>query len=112
MSRKTIATTRRMCSHPPSMVDVIIPRNHNTMSRMTRNISIGFLLGGPEGPPLRHLGADLQPLRYVGADLQVGPGSVAVPMPRRRDCGESRSLPPRFPSDRQPAATPAVCAPC
>jgi hypothetical protein len=43
MRRKTIATTRRMCSHPPSMVDVIIPRNQNTISRTTRNISIGVL---------------------------------------------------------------------
>jgi hypothetical protein len=43
MSRKTIATTRRMCSHPPSVVEVIIPRNHSTMSRMTRNVSIGVL---------------------------------------------------------------------
>src|SRR6185503_14996568 len=65
MSRNTIATTRRMCSHPPSVVDVIIPRNHSTISRMTRNIMIGSLQadlkvrlydrppGGPKGPPLQ-----------------------------------------------------------
>jgi hypothetical protein len=59
MSRKMIATTRRMWSHPPSMVDVIIPRNQSTTSRMTRNISIVVLP------------ADLKVRLYLTARLQA-----------------------------------------
>jgi hypothetical protein len=45
ISRKTIATTRRICSHPPNVVVVTIPSSQNAMSRITRNISIGVSLG-------------------------------------------------------------------
>src|SRR5690349_964814 len=43
-------------------------------------------------------------------DRRPPTGPLAEPMPRRRGCGEFRSLRPRFPSRRRPSAIPAASA--